>query len=121
MASDFAIAQFRYLERLLLVHGHWCYRRIAMMVTHLNKLNLFLNLCFFISDCIFSKFRYVTSSTRTSRSDSRCFGMKLMLLSLVNQLITIGTCLATTFSSLRFLSSLLESLIKMSLLAFVSR
>lgn len=32
MASDFAIAQFRFLERLLLVHGHWCYRRIAMMV-----------------------------------------------------------------------------------------
>ncbi|KAL0663146.1 hypothetical protein Bca4012_099983 [Brassica carinata] len=27
---DFAIVQFRYLERLLLVHGHWCYRRIAI-------------------------------------------------------------------------------------------
>lgn len=34
MASDFAIAQFRFLERLLLVHGHWCYRRISMMVNH---------------------------------------------------------------------------------------
>lgn len=34
MASDFAIAQFRFLERLLLVHGHWCYRRIAAMVKH---------------------------------------------------------------------------------------
>ncbi|KAK9090419.1 hypothetical protein Sjap_023596 [Stephania japonica] len=32
MASDFAIAQFRFLERLLLVHGHWCYRRISMMM-----------------------------------------------------------------------------------------
>lgn len=32
MASDFAIAQFRFLERLLVVHGHWCYRRIALMV-----------------------------------------------------------------------------------------
>ncbi|CAK7328063.1 unnamed protein product [Dovyalis caffra] len=31
MSSDFAIAQFRFLEQLLLVHGHWCYRRIAMM------------------------------------------------------------------------------------------
>ncbi|KAM7512457.1 hypothetical protein LguiB_011332 [Lonicera macranthoides] len=31
MASDYSIAQFRFLERLLLVHGHWCYRRIAMM------------------------------------------------------------------------------------------
>lgn len=32
MSSDFAIAQFRFLERLLLVHGHWCYRRISLMV-----------------------------------------------------------------------------------------
>lgn len=33
MSSDIAIAQFRFLERLLLVHGHWCYRRISSMVT----------------------------------------------------------------------------------------
>lgn len=32
MASDFAIAQFQFLERLLVVHGHWCYKRIAQMV-----------------------------------------------------------------------------------------
>jgi magnesium-transporting ATPase (P-type) len=32
MASDFSIAQFRFLERLLVVHGHWCYKRIAQMV-----------------------------------------------------------------------------------------
>ncbi|CAK9147855.1 unnamed protein product [Ilex paraguariensis] len=35
MSSDIAIAQFRFLERLLLVHGHWCYRRISSMVTSL--------------------------------------------------------------------------------------
>ena len=29
MASDFAIARFRFLERLMLVHGHWCYDRLA--------------------------------------------------------------------------------------------
>jgi phospholipid-translocating ATPase len=29
MASDFAIAQFRYLSRLILLHGHWSYRRTA--------------------------------------------------------------------------------------------
>lgn len=34
MSSDFTIAQFRFLERLLLVHGHWCYRRISMMVCY---------------------------------------------------------------------------------------
>lgn len=26
-SSDYAIAQFRYLKKLLLVHGHWCYYR----------------------------------------------------------------------------------------------
>lgn len=34
MSSDVAIAQFRYLERLLLVHGHWCYRRISSMICY---------------------------------------------------------------------------------------
>lgn len=28
-SSDFAIAQFRYLERLMLHHGRWNYRRIS--------------------------------------------------------------------------------------------
>ena len=34
MASDFAVPRFRYLERLLLVHGHWCYSRLANMVLY---------------------------------------------------------------------------------------
>jgi phospholipid-translocating ATPase len=42
MSSDIAIAQFRYLERLLLVHGHWCYRRISSMVTILVFKNITL-------------------------------------------------------------------------------
>lgn len=41
MASDFAIAQFRFLERLLVVHGHWCYKRIAQMVIILAELIIF--------------------------------------------------------------------------------
>lgn len=40
MASDFSIAQFRFLERLLVVHGHWCYKRIAQMVIGICILNL---------------------------------------------------------------------------------
>ncbi|KAL3686628.1 hypothetical protein R1sor_009202 [Riccia sorocarpa] len=34
MAADYAIGQFRFLERLLLVHGHWCYRRISIMILY---------------------------------------------------------------------------------------
>lgn len=30
-SSDYAIAQFRYLKRLLLVHGHWSYARNGNM------------------------------------------------------------------------------------------
>ncbi|KDP20064.1 hypothetical protein JCGZ_05833 [Jatropha curcas] len=40
MSSDFAIAQFRYLERLLLVHGHWCYRRISSMICYFFYKNI---------------------------------------------------------------------------------
>lgn len=29
MASDFAICRFIYLQRLLFVHGHWCYSRLS--------------------------------------------------------------------------------------------
>ncbi|CAI8594500.1 unnamed protein product [Vicia faba] len=40
MASDYAIGQFRFLERLLLVHGHWCYRRISMMICYFFYKNI---------------------------------------------------------------------------------
>ncbi|KAG0459971.1 hypothetical protein HPP92_023099 [Vanilla planifolia] len=40
MSSDFAIAQFRYLENLLLVHGHWCYRRVAAMICYFFYKNI---------------------------------------------------------------------------------
>lgn len=29
MSSDYAIGQFRFLQRLILVHGRWCYRRMG--------------------------------------------------------------------------------------------
>jgi len=34
MASDFALARFKFLRRLLLVHGHWCYDRLARTVLY---------------------------------------------------------------------------------------
>lgn len=34
MASDFALSRFKYLERFLLVHGHWCYDRLSRMVLY---------------------------------------------------------------------------------------
>lgn len=32
MSSDYAIGQFRFLQDLLLVHGHWCYHRISKLI-----------------------------------------------------------------------------------------
>ena len=36
LAGDYAIAQFCFLERLLLLHGRWSYRRISTMVRRLH-------------------------------------------------------------------------------------
>ncbi len=34
MSSDFAISRFKHLSKLLLVHGHWCYSRLANMILY---------------------------------------------------------------------------------------
>ncbi|WOL02907.1 phospholipid-transporting ATPase 9 isoform X1 [Canna indica] len=48
MASDVAISQFRFLERLLLVHGHWCYRRISSMICYFFYKNLTFGVTIFL-------------------------------------------------------------------------
>ncbi|KAH7287161.1 hypothetical protein KP509_32G041100 [Ceratopteris richardii] len=47
MASDFSIAQFRFLERLLLVHGSWCYKRLALMICYFFYKNIAFGLTLF--------------------------------------------------------------------------
>lgn len=34
MSSDYAIGQFRFLSRLVLIHGRWSYRRLAEMTAN---------------------------------------------------------------------------------------
>uniref|UniRef100_A0A4W3IC05 Phospholipid-transporting ATPase n=1 Tax=Callorhinchus milii TaxID=7868 RepID=A0A4W3IC05_CALMI len=34
VSSDFAISWFKHLKKLLLVHGHWCYSRLANMILY---------------------------------------------------------------------------------------
>lgn len=48
MSSDIAIAQFRFLERLLLVHGHWCYRRISSMISYFFYKNITFGFTLFL-------------------------------------------------------------------------
>lgn len=44
MASDFSLPQFRFLERLLIVHGHWCYKRISKMILYFVYKNIVFGL-----------------------------------------------------------------------------
>ncbi|XP_033891147.2 phospholipid-transporting ATPase VD-like isoform X1 [Acipenser ruthenus] len=47
MSSDFAISRFKHLSKLLLVHGHWCYTRLANMVLYFFYKNVaYVNLLF---------------------------------------------------------------------------
>lgn len=47
MSSDFAISRFKHLSKLLLVHGHWCYSRLANMILYFIYKNvMYVNLLF---------------------------------------------------------------------------
>ncbi|KAF7124136.1 hypothetical protein RHSIM_Rhsim12G0080300 [Rhododendron simsii] len=54
MSSDVAIAQFRFLERLLLVHGHWCYRRISTMICYFFYKNVTFGATVFLYEALAS-------------------------------------------------------------------
>jgi hypothetical protein len=59
-AADFAIARFRFLERLLLVHGSWNYVRISKLVLFTFYKNILLAITqywfAFFTACSFQKF-----------------------------------------------------------------
>jgi phospholipid-transporting ATPase len=48
MSADFAIAQFRYLVPLLLVHGRYSYKRISRMVLFFFYKNMLFGVTLFI-------------------------------------------------------------------------
>merc|ERR1712223_946931 len=47
LASDYSLAQFRYLERLLLVHGRWSYYRMCKFLRYFFYKNFAFTLCHF--------------------------------------------------------------------------
>ncbi|CAF2372959.1 unnamed protein product [Rotaria sp. Silwood2] len=47
LASDYSFGQFRYLERLLLVHGRWSYLRISKFLRYFFYKNFAFTLCHF--------------------------------------------------------------------------
>lgn len=50
MSSDYGFGQFRFLSRLLLVHGRWAYRRLAEMIANLFYKNVVFTLTLFWYD-----------------------------------------------------------------------
>ncbi|KAK9466918.1 hypothetical protein V1512DRAFT_238492 [Lipomyces arxii] len=47
MSSDYAIGQFRFLNRLLLVHGRWSYRRLGEMIANFFYKNMIFTFTLF--------------------------------------------------------------------------
>ena len=47
LASDYSLAQFRFLERLLLVHGRWSYLRMCKFLKYFFYKNFAFTLCHF--------------------------------------------------------------------------
>ncbi|RZC77961.1 hypothetical protein C5167_003790 [Papaver somniferum] len=63
MASDFAMGQFRFLKRLLLVHGHWNYQRVGYLVLY----NFYRNAVFVLM--LFWYILYTGYSTTSAITD----------------------------------------------------
>lgn len=51
MSSDYAIGQFRFLQRLILVHGRWSYRRLAESISNFFYKNMIWTWSIFWFQC----------------------------------------------------------------------
>lgn len=65
LASDYSIGQFRFLERLLLVHGRWSYYRMSKFLRYFFYKNFAFTLCH-IWFAFFCGFSAQVSSLKTS-------------------------------------------------------
>jgi len=62
-SSDFAIAQFRYLARLLFVHGAWNYTRISKVILYC----FYKNVCLYVIELWFALYNYWTGQVLFER------------------------------------------------------
>lgn len=61
-SADFAISQFRFLRKLLLVHGAWAYQRLSKMIFYYFYKNIALYLTqFWVSFCVRPSFICINS------------------------------------------------------------
>ena len=51
-SSDYSIAQFRFLHKLMLVHGVWSYNRLSKVILY----SFYKNICLYIMEVLFFSF-----------------------------------------------------------------
>ena len=92
-SSDFAIAQFRFLEPLLLKHGRWNYRRISKVITYSFYKNIVLTivLAWWTMDCGFSGQSLYESYVYSGYNFF--LGLPILLLGIFDQDVLPGTAL----------------------------
>lgn len=61
-AADISIAQFRFLRKLLLVHGSWSYHRISQVILFSFYKNIALNMTQFWVSLSVSSFKEITNT-----------------------------------------------------------
>jgi phospholipid-transporting ATPase len=94
-SSDFAISQFRYLRKLLLVHGGWSYNRLAKMILYSFYKNIALYMMqFWVGDSLIQSFRVLvlTCSLTQFALDNAFSGQTLFeswTLSMYNVILTV--------------------------------
>jgi phospholipid-transporting ATPase len=90
-SSDFAIAQFRFLETLLLVHGRWNYRRISKVIVYSFYKNIVLTivLAWWTNDCGYSGQSLYESYVYAGYNFF--LGMPILLLGMFDQDVTAIT------------------------------
>ena len=78
-SSDFAIAQFRFLQRLLFVHGAWFYVRNSKVIVY----SFYKNICLYIIELWFAIYSYWTGQVLFERWSIG------MLLNYLNQVMKV--------------------------------
>jgi magnesium-transporting ATPase (P-type) len=93
-SSDFAIAQFRFLRRLLLVHGRWDYRRMTKVVLYSFYKNVVITFSLFF-------FNALTGFSGTSFYESLVYssynfvlGLPIVFIGILDRDISDGTALS---------------------------
>ena len=89
-ASDYTIGQFRFLTKLLFVHGVWSYRRLCKVLLY----SFYKNICLYVME--------VSASERPYGDDCpplSSFGLRFTMDFLVKFYLNDGPSPSTTFSS----------------------